>query len=72
MGAVDAWNKWWEGIGHVARRNRDVARTREAFEAGYIAALEDMASEQERVGDRSDNFVRDALLAKKRHDIGGQ
>lgn len=42
MGAVDAWNKWWEGIGHVARRNRDVARTREAFEAGYISALESL------------------------------
>ncbi|CCF18711.1 hypothetical protein NT26_0987 [Pseudorhizobium banfieldiae] len=55
MGAVDAWNKWWEGIGHVARGNRDVARTREAFEAGYISALEDVASGRERLSFRSDD-----------------
>jgi hypothetical protein len=36
-----AWSEWWEGLGHVARLNRDKARTREAFEAGYLAALED-------------------------------
>lgn len=32
------WKEWWESLGHVARCNRDAARTREAFEAGYLAA----------------------------------
>lgn len=35
-----SWKEWWESLGHVARCNRDVARTREAFEAGYLAASE--------------------------------
>nr|CAD6437879.1 hypothetical protein REQ54_04326 [Rhizobium sp. Q54] len=39
-----AWLKWWDGLGHVARLNRDKARTREAFEAGYLAALEERIS----------------------------
>ncbi len=34
-----AWKEWWDGLGHVARCNRDEARIREAFEAGYMAAL---------------------------------
>lgn len=34
-----AWKQWWDELGHVARCNRDMARTREAFEAGYMAAL---------------------------------
>ena len=42
MKVHEAWLKWWESIGHVARGNRDPARTREAFEAGYVAALEQM------------------------------
>ncbi len=41
-----AWLKWWEGLGHVAHLNRDKARTREAFEAGYLAAHEDRKGEQ--------------------------
>jgi len=36
---IDAWKEWWDGLGHVARCNRDEARIREAFEAGYMAAL---------------------------------
>lgn len=39
MAVKDAWNAWWEQLGHVGRCNRDPARTREAFEAGYLAAL---------------------------------
>ncbi|WP_207900562.1 hypothetical protein, partial [Shinella sp. JR1-6] len=34
-----AWRRWWNELGHVARCNRDPARTREAFDAGYLAAL---------------------------------
>lgn len=37
MQIADAWEEWWRGLGHVARCNRDKARTREAFEAGYAA-----------------------------------
>lgn len=37
--ADKAWKQWWEDLGHVARCNRDLARTREAFEAGYMAAV---------------------------------
>lgn len=37
MQVTDAWEEWWRGLGHVARCNRDMARTREAFEAGYAA-----------------------------------
>jgi hypothetical protein len=44
---IEAWKKWWEEIGHVARRNRDPARTREAFEASYLAALEQVANEDD-------------------------
>jgi hypothetical protein len=39
MDMEKAWKEWWESLGHVARCNRDAARTREAFEAGYLAAL---------------------------------
>lgn len=39
MSLNEAWNEWWEHLGHVSRCNRDPARTREAFEAGYLAAL---------------------------------
>ena len=42
---IEAWKQWWEEIGHVARCNRDPARTREAFEAGYLAALEQVMNE---------------------------
>ncbi|WP_145926130.1 hypothetical protein [Shinella sp. HZN7] len=38
-----AWKRWWDDLGHVARCNRDIARTREAFEAGYMAALVQVA-----------------------------
>ncbi|MCF6370907.1 hypothetical protein [Rhizobium halophilum] len=38
MDMEKAWKEWWESLGHVARCNRDTARTREAFEAGYLAA----------------------------------
>jgi hypothetical protein len=38
MDMEKAWKEWWESLGHVARCNRDAARTREAFEAGYQAA----------------------------------
>jgi hypothetical protein len=34
MQVIEAWNEWWQEIGHVARCNRDPARTREAYEAG--------------------------------------
>jgi hypothetical protein len=37
MQVTDAWEEWWRGLGHVARCNRDMARTREAFDAGYAA-----------------------------------
>lgn len=33
-----AWLEWWESLGHVARTNRDKARSREAFEAGFLVA----------------------------------
>lgn len=46
MDIEHAWMKWWEGLGHVARLNRDKPRTREAFEAGYLAALERNKNEQ--------------------------
>ena len=46
MDIEHAWLKWWEGLGHVARLNRDKPRTREAFEAGYLAALERNKNEQ--------------------------
>ena len=64
MGAVDAWKKWWEGIGHVARGNRDMARTREAFEAGYISALEDVASGRERLSSRN-NDQRECMTSRE-------
>ncbi|MFN3507973.1 MAG: hypothetical protein ACK4ZU_10870 [Allorhizobium sp.] len=44
MHVIMAWKDWWDGIGHVARCNRDAGRTREAFEAGYLAALEQTPS----------------------------
>lgn len=34
----NAWLTWWKSLGHVARTNRDKARIREAFEAGFLAA----------------------------------
>lgn len=40
MQVIEAWNEWWKEIGHVARCSRDPAKTREAFEAGYLAALD--------------------------------
>ncbi|MNL89832.1 hypothetical protein D3C87_2204030 [compost metagenome] len=40
MHVEDAWLRWWENLGHVARLNRDKARIREAFEAGFLAARE--------------------------------
>ena len=43
MHVITAWKEWWDGIGHVARSNRDPGRTREAFEAGYLAALEQVS-----------------------------
>ena len=64
MGAVDAWNKWWEGIGHVASGNRPLARTREAFEAGYISALEDVASGRERLSSRN-NDQRERVTSRE-------
>lgn len=39
MKIADAWNEWWDGLGHVACCNIDPARIREAFEAGYLAGL---------------------------------
>ncbi|MFN3833606.1 MAG: hypothetical protein ACK4SQ_15380 [Allorhizobium sp.] len=44
MHVIMAWKDWWDGIGHVARCNRDAGRTREAFEAGYLAAMEQSPS----------------------------
>lgn len=40
MSMDKAWTDWWNSLGHVARSNRDCGRYREAFEAGYLAALE--------------------------------
>lgn len=40
MDMEKAWKEWWESLEHVSRCNRDTARTREAFEAGYLAASE--------------------------------
>lgn len=48
MNIVDAWTHWWDSLGHVARLNRDKARVREAFEAGYEAAVKDSASKAQR------------------------
>lgn len=44
MSMEKAWTDWWNHLGHVARSNRDCGRYREAFEAGYLAALEDRDS----------------------------
>lgn len=41
MRMEEAWSKWWKDLGHVSRCNRDPARTREAFEAGYLAAVQE-------------------------------
>lgn len=44
MQVADAWKEWWQALGHVARCNRDIARTREAFEAGYAAGRSHVGS----------------------------
>jgi hypothetical protein len=63
MDAIKAWTKWWDDIGHVARCNRDPARTREAFEAGYLAALEQVARAE---------TVRASHLGSRSHDTSYQ
>lgn len=50
MTVESAWKGWWNALGHVARCNRDMARTREAFEAGYLAALRDAREPKNRSG----------------------
>lgn len=50
MTVESAWKSWWNALGHVARCNRDMARTREAFEAGYLAALRDAGERKIRIG----------------------
>jgi len=60
MHVVTAWKDWWNGIGHVARCNRDAGRTREAFEAGYLAALEQIPPVGRPASSISHEIVREA------------
>jgi hypothetical protein len=64
MHVIAAWKEWWEGLGHVARCNRDPGRTREAFEAGYLAALAEYSAEQRQAA----SFSRDMTREKGRGD----
>jgi hypothetical protein len=67
MHVITAWKDWWDGIGHVARCRRDPGRTREAFEAGYLAALEDAAHAQA----AAFGVQRDMRTSDEGNGIGG-
>jgi hypothetical protein len=64
MQVTDAWEEWWRGLGHVARCNRDIARIREAFEAGYAAGR---LTRQRAVDDASE-AARGTRLGAQRHE----
>ena len=64
--ADSAWKRWWDDLGHVARCNRDAARTREAFEAGYMAALAQVVDEALSPSDIASEIDRSLSKNKER------
>ena len=66
MQVTDAWEEWWRGLGHVARCNRDMARTREAFDAGYAAGR----LTHRRAADGAAEIARGTRPGAQRHETG--
>jgi hypothetical protein len=54
-----AWLAWWASLGHVARTNRDKARIREAFEAGFLAASAAESRQEDQNEDQDMRPTRD-------------
>lgn len=67
MHVILAWKDWWDGIGHVARCNRDPGRTREAFEAGYLAALE----QTPRLAQQGNSASTESIRIRHADDVKG-